>query len=534
MILVNNLHEVICMEIFDKDNVRKDRQLGQANFDLKSLESEAVQDDIWCKVLRNGKERGSVRIRAAYFPVQEPALAADGVTLVPVESNCGIMAVNIAQAKDISKTGKTKSHCVVYLNGKAIDTTKSMTGANPAWGAEVDLFVTDLANAQIAVEVVSEDGHVIGSYGVSAKKLAKDTTDKEDWVALQGGDGKLKLTGIWKPILMGEDSTIHKPPFGVVRIQMIGARNLRNVELGGESDPYVVITGEKNVSRGATKVIDSDLNPTWNEIFYVPINSLKQSFVFECFDFQKISKDRTLGKTEFSVSEVVEEMADKSGYVARPTVDKWAPLKQKDKDETKGELHYVVSFHPTLKIAQEATEAEKAAAAIPVVTVEGADSENPPVNTSFAAGENPLSDGTIKPSEVLDYDSGILVAHLIGADLNKSDTYCEFYVDSDSYQYKSQHHKSRNPKWGEIADLFVKELEYSKLVIQVKEKSTLEKDPVIGVFSANVRAMLEKASAEGGEYPIMDKHDKRGSLHLKFEYLPVPIQLFPRERLDSK
>ncbi|KAK3814034.1 MAG: C2 domain-containing protein [Benniella sp.] len=536
MILVNNLHEVICMEIFDKDNVRKDRQLGQANFDLKSLESEAVQDDIWCKVLRNGKERGSVRIRAAYFPVQEPALAADGVTLVPVESNCGIMAVNIAQAKDISKTGKTKSHCVVYLNGKVIDTTKSMTGANPAWGADVDLFVTDLANAQIAIEVVSDDDHVIGSYGVSAKKLVKDTTDKEDWVALQGGDGKLKVTGIWKPILMGEDSTIHKPPFGVVRIQMIGARNLRNVEIGGESDPYVVITGEKNMSRGATKVINSDLNPTWNEIFYVPINSLKQSFVFECFDFQKVSKDRTLGKTEFSVSEVVEEMADKSGYVARPTVDKWAPLKQKDKDETKGELHYVVSFHPTLKIAQEATEAEKAAAAVPVVSVEGADSENPPVNTSFAAGENPLPDGTIKPSEVLDYDSGVLVVHLIGADLNKSDTYCEFYVDSDSYQYKSQHQKSRNPKWGEIADLFVKELEYSKLVIQVKEKSTLEKDPVVGIFSANVRTLLEKASAEGGEYPIMDKHgghDKRGSFHLKFEYLPVPIQLFPRERLDN-
>src|ERR1700761_8492717 len=53
-ILINNLNEVICMEILDKDNLRKDRPLGQANFDLKSLEEEPIQDDVWCKVLRNG------------------------------------------------------------------------------------------------------------------------------------------------------------------------------------------------------------------------------------------------------------------------------------------------------------------------------------------------------------------------------------------------------------------------------------------------------------------------------------------------
>ncbi|KAF9097270.1 hypothetical protein BGX23_009389 [Mortierella sp. AD031] len=546
-ILINNLNEVVCMEIFDKDAVRKDRPLGQANFDLKSLEEDPIQDDVWCKVLRNGKERGAVRVRAAYFPVQTPQPSADGTEMIPVESNSGILAINLAQAKDIARTGKTKSLCKVYLNGKLAHTTKKMIGANPAWGADVDVFITDLQAAQIAVEVVSED-QVIGSYGILASRLIKDTTDKVDWVSLQGGEGtgKLKMTGIWKPILMGDhlNPSMHKNAFGVLRVQLLEGRDLRNVEIGGSSDPYVAITGEKGMSRGKTKVIDSNLNPVWNEIHYLAVNSMKQQFEFECFDFQKVTKDRTLGKTDFSVSEIVEELPDKAGYAARPVINRWAPLKQKD-GSAKGELHYEISFHPSLKLAKEATEAEKAAAnkAISVdnaAAAETVDTANPspanlenPVTATVETAAVTLPPNTIYAHEALDFDSGILVTHLIGADLDRSGTYCEFYVDSDNYQFKSQLQKSRNPKWNEVADIFVKELEYAKLVILVKEKSTMEKDPVVGVFSCNIQSLLEGTPADGGLFPILDKTEKRGNLHLKFEYFPVPIELFPRERLDN-
>ena len=68
IILINNLNEVFCILFFDRDNLRKDRPLGQANFDLKSLEEDPIQDDVICKVFRNAKERGSIRIRAAFTP----------------------------------------------------------------------------------------------------------------------------------------------------------------------------------------------------------------------------------------------------------------------------------------------------------------------------------------------------------------------------------------------------------------------------------------------------------------------------------
>ncbi|KAF9136926.1 hypothetical protein BG015_002947 [Linnemannia schmuckeri] len=552
IILINNLNEMVCMEVFDKDAVRKDSSLGQANFDLKTLEEDPIQDDVWCKILLNGKERGSVRIRAAYFPVAKPTPIEEGGEPVPVESNSGILAINLAQAKDIARSGKLKSHCRVLLNGRVVHTTGNSIGANPSWGANVDVFVTDLEAAQITVEIVSEE-QVIGSYGAAATHILKDTEEKVDWVSLQGGQGgeKLKMTAVWKPILMGDslNPTVHKPAFGVARVQILAARGLKNVEIGSDSDPYVLISGDKGSSRGRTKTIENTLNPEWNEIHYIAVNSVKQILEFETLDYQKRTKDRTLGKTSFKVNEIVEELPDKAGYQARPAVDRWAPLRQKD-GSTKGELHYQVSFHPSLKVAKEATEAEKEKKLLAQHDpLEAAKKEVVEYDAEVEAREKLqaeqaqhipveqvqtlLPPGTIHAHEALEHDSGILVTTLVGANLNRSGTYCEVYIDSDYYQHKTQIQKSRNPKWNEIADIFVKELEYAKLTILVKEKSSIDKDPVLGTVTGNVRTLLETTPAEGAEFDVVDGTEKKGTMRLKFEYLPVPIELFPKEKLDN-
>ncbi|KAG0276381.1 hypothetical protein BGZ95_007606 [Linnemannia exigua] len=525
IILINNLNEMVCMEVFDSDSVRKDTSLGQANFDLKTLEEDPIQDDVWCNILLNGKERGSIRIRAAYFPVAKPQPVEEGGEPVPVESNSGILAINIAQAKDIARSGKLKSHCQVLLNGRVVHTTGNSIGANPSWGANVDVFVTDLDAAQITVEVVSDE-KVVGSYGAAATHILKDTEDKVDWVSLQGGQGgeKLKMTAVWKPILMGDNMNplVHKPVFGVVRVQLLGGRDLKNVEIGSSSDPYVLISGDKGSSRGRTKTIENTLNPEWNEIHYIAVNSAKQILEFEAFDYQKRTKDRTLGKTSFKVNEVIEELPDKAGYQARP----------------------VISFHPSLKLAKEATEAEKNRAQAPIeaakedlletdAQVEAEKQQKQQLDISFDQAQILLPPGTIHAREALEHDSGILVTSLVGANLSRSGTYCEFYIDSDYYQHKTQIQKSRNPKWNEIADIFVKELEYAKLTILVKEKSSIDKDPIVGSVTGNIRTLLETTPAEGAEFDIIDRTDKRGTMRLKFEYLPVPIELFPKERLDN-
>lgn len=524
------------MEVFDRDNLRKDRPLGQANFDLKSLEEDPIQDDVMCKVFRNAKERGSIRIRAAFFPVQKLKVAEDGSEEEPVVSNSGILAVNINQAKDIARTGKTKSVCEVHLNGKIVHTTRRVIGANPAWASDLDLFITDLENAQIHIEVISE-GKVLGAYDTSASNLLKDTENKVDWVTLKGGDGaaKLKMTGVWKPILMGEDlnPSVHKPAVGVARIRVFAGRNLRNVEIGSSSDPYVAISGNKGIVLGRTKTINNNLNPFWDEIHYVPVNSIKQTVDFTVFDYEKLKKDRSLGRARFDLNEIIEEHKDGLGYTAKTAVDLWTPLVQKDGSE-KGELHYEASFYPSLKLACEATEQDKAS----VETLEVSKLADATNAASFPEGEalkaqaTTLPPGTIQACEALSYESGILVTTLIGGELHETGTYCELYVDSDNPQYKSQRQRSKSPMWNEVADIFVKELEYAKLKIIVKEKSSMEKDPIVGTFVGNVRQLLESTPSEGGLFDL-DTTDKHSTLRLKFEFLPIPITLLPRERLDS-
>ncbi|KAF9331752.1 hypothetical protein BG006_005409 [Podila minutissima] len=538
IILINNLNEVVCMEVFDRDNLRKDRPLGQANFDLKSLEEDPIQDDVICKVFRNAKERGSIRIRAAFFPVQKPKVTEDGSEDEPVASNSGILAVNLAQAKDIARTGKTKSLCEVSLNGKVVHSTRRVIGANPAWASDLDLFITDLENAQIHIDVISE-GKVLGYYDTSTSSLLKDTENKVDWVTLKGGDGaaKLKMTGVWKPILMGEDlnPSVHKAAIGVARVRVFAGKNLRNVEIGSSSDPYVAISGNKGIVLGRTKTINNNLNPSWDEIHYVPVNSIKQAIDFTVFDYEKLKKDRSLGRARFDMNEIVEEQQDKLGYSAKAAVDRWAPLMQKDGTE-KGELHYEVSFFPSLKLAYEATEQESKTPVEALKVSEPAVATDPvafPEGESLKAQATSLPPGTIQASEALSYESGILVTTLIGGQVDEAGTYCEFYVDSDNSQYKSQRQRSKSPKWNEVVDIFVKELEYAKLSIVVKEKSSMEKDPIVGTFTGNVRQLLETTPREGGLFDILDKNDKCGTLRLKFEFLPVPITLLPRERLDN-
>ena len=83
-------------------------------------------------------------------------------------------------------------------------------------------------------------------------------------------------------------------------------------------------------------------------------------------------------------------------------------------------------------------------------------------------------------------------------------------------------------------DLFVKELDYAKLVIQVKDKSGVDGSSIIGAVTTSIRTLLDSNTAEGVTLPILDKTDERGTIKLKLGFKPVPIDLLPVERLDSK
>lgn len=59
-----------------------------------------------------------------------------------------------------------------------------------------------------------------------------------------------------------------KKPVGMLNVKVIGASNLKKMDILGKSDPYVKLklTGDKLQSRKTT-VKMNNLNPEWNEAF---------------------------------------------------------------------------------------------------------------------------------------------------------------------------------------------------------------------------------------------------------------------------
>lgn len=65
--------------------------------------------------------------------------------------------------------------------------------------------------------------------------------------------------------------------------------------------------------RARTEVIESNLNPSWNEVHYVPVHSIRETLVLEVLDWNQVTKDRSLGATELDVRKLVKEMKEDEG-----------------------------------------------------------------------------------------------------------------------------------------------------------------------------------------------------------------------------
>lgn len=68
---------------------------------------------------------------------------------------------------------------------------------------------------------------------------------------------------------------------GKVTVTIVQANDLKNMELVGKSDPYVVMH-IRPLFKVKTKVIDNNLNPVWNETFeLIAEDKETQSIIFE-------------------------------------------------------------------------------------------------------------------------------------------------------------------------------------------------------------------------------------------------------------
>nr|GMC82789.1 synaptotagmin-4-like isoform X1 [Ipomoea batatas] len=136
-------------------------------------------------------------------------------------------------------------------------------------------------------------------------------------------------------------------PQAKVTITIIRASNLKNREVIGKSDPYVVVY-IRSLFKVKTKTIDDNLNPVWNETFeLIAEDKETQAVILEVFD-EDVGQDELMGVAKLPLNELVPETSKQIELRLLPKLDMF---KVKDKKD-RGTITIKVLYHEFSKQEQ--------------------------------------------------------------------------------------------------------------------------------------------------------------------------------------
>ncbi|XP_012994198.1 synaptotagmin-7 isoform X1 [Esox lucius] len=130
-------------------------------------------------------------------------------------------------------------------------------------------------------------------------------------------------------------SLCYNPTANTITVNIIKARNLKAMDIGGTSDPYVklwLMHKDKRVEKKKTVTIKSCLNPVFNESFpfEVPAHVLRETtIIITVMDKDRLSRNDVIGKIYLSWKSGPAEVKHWKDMMGRPrtNVAQWHALK---------------------------------------------------------------------------------------------------------------------------------------------------------------------------------------------------------------
>nr|XP_005988084.1 PREDICTED: synaptotagmin-7 [Latimeria chalumnae] len=130
-------------------------------------------------------------------------------------------------------------------------------------------------------------------------------------------------------------SLCYNPTTNTITVNIIKARNLKAMDIGGTSDPYVkvwLMHKDKKVEKKKTVVMKRCLNPVFNEsfVFDIPTEKLRETtIIITVMDKDKLSRNDVIGKIYLSWKSGPGEVKHWKDMIARPrqAVAQWHQLK---------------------------------------------------------------------------------------------------------------------------------------------------------------------------------------------------------------
>ncbi|NWR38930.1 SYT7 protein, partial [Tachuris rubrigastra] len=182
----------------------------------------------------------------------------------------------------------------------------------PVWWPSVVPWASPASKARLEVYPVK------GMWGKDGKA---PSPQKPPWVG--GSRGELLL------------SLCYNPSANSIVVNIIKARNLKAMDIGGTSDPYVkvwLMYKDKRVEKKKTVVMKRCLNPVFNESFAfdIPTERLRETtIVITVMDKDRLSRNDVIGKIYLSWKSGPGEVKHWKDMIARPrqAVAQWHQLK---------------------------------------------------------------------------------------------------------------------------------------------------------------------------------------------------------------
>ncbi|KAF9513783.1 hypothetical protein BS47DRAFT_1343789 [Hydnum rufescens UP504] len=258
-----------------------------------------------------------------------------------LQSQSGILVINV-----ISGQLAHKSHFELLLDDgywPAFTTEKALS-KTARWDQVGEGFVKELDFSQVWLRLnENEDGEredIVGEFKIFAKAFLAECLDKEAEFKLPHDDGKestVKIMAKFVPVPVNLEPRETINNMGSLRVELIGATDIRAADRGGKSDPYAVFTlNRQKVHK--SEVRKKTLSPTWDETFPLMVQSRVASLLeVEIFDWNQIEQSESLGTAVIDLTALEPFQATK---LSLPLVDpELGP---------KGEIHLRLVFTPEI------------------------------------------------------------------------------------------------------------------------------------------------------------------------------------------
>lgn len=99
----------------------------------------------------------------------------------------------------------------------------------------------------------------------------------------------------------------------------------------------------------------------------------------------------------------------------------------------------------------------------------------------------------------------------------------------------TEHARSTKAVWDEIGEAFIRELDYSQIILKLNTAEKDTREEIIASHTMDMNAFLEACLDKPATFVLTDAMGgNRNTIVITSKYIPVEITLEPRESVNSK